>query len=129
MPTAPTCGGGVVLRPAPETVAPGFGLPSWPVGDGGGLLNAKGVRDVAGGLILAALLLTGHRRALGVVLLAQALIPLGDMTNVMLHNGSAATAFGVHGLTAALILVIGASTPRETGEATAVPAGGALAAA
>ena len=30
----------------PETMAPGFGLPSWPSGDGGGFLVTKGIRDV-----------------------------------------------------------------------------------
>ncbi|KUJ54428.1 small membrane hydrophobic protein [Streptomyces albus subsp. albus] len=106
----------------PETVAPTFGLPSWPSGDGGGFLILKGIRDIAGGLVLGALLLTGQRRALGWVLLVEALIPFGDMTNVLAHDGSAAAAFGVHGLTAVAMVITGLLTLRETRKVTAAPA-------
>ncbi|MCZ4102099.1 MULTISPECIES: DUF4267 domain-containing protein [Streptomyces] len=53
---------------SPETTAPGFGLPSWPSGDGGGFLIIKGIRDVVLALVLGILLVTDHRRALGWVL-------------------------------------------------------------
>ncbi|MEV0318466.1 DUF4267 domain-containing protein [Streptomyces sp. NPDC050658] len=109
-----------ILRP--ETVAPTFGLPSWPSGDGDGFLVLKGIRDVAGGLVLAVLLLTGQRRALGWVMLAESVIPFGDMANVLAHGGSAAAAFGVHGLTAVAMVVIGLLTLHETREVTAAPA-------
>ncbi|MER5648772.1 DUF4267 domain-containing protein [Streptosporangium sp. NPDC002524] len=109
---------GVSFVVTPETVAPGFGLPDWPSGDGGGFLILKGIRDIAGGLVLGVLLLTGHRRALGWVLLVEALIPFGDMTNVLAHDGSAAAAFGVHGLTAVLMVVTGLLTLHETRETT-----------
>ncbi len=75
----------------------GFGLPSWPAGDGGGFLVVKG-------LAMA-------------VLLMVAAAPLGDMITVLGHHGSTATAFGVHGLTAALIAVTGLLILRETGKA------------
>ncbi|NIH80968.1 DUF4267 domain-containing protein [Amycolatopsis viridis] len=107
---------------APGTIAPGFGLPDWPSGDGDGFLILKGVRDTVSGLVLAVLLLTGHRRALGFVLLAEAVTPFGDMTTVLAHHGSAAIAFGVHGLTATVIVVIGLLTLRETRTVTAAPA-------
>ncbi|MFF7457096.1 DUF4267 domain-containing protein [Kitasatospora sp. NPDC008115] len=99
---------------SPESVAPGYGLPSWPSGDGGGFLVLKGIRDVAGGLVLGALLLSGQRQALGGVLLVEALIPFADMTTVLAHHGSAAAAFGVHGLTAVAMAVTGLLTLRET---------------
>ncbi|TVT30856.1 DUF4267 domain-containing protein [Amycolatopsis rhizosphaerae] len=105
----------------PETTAPGFGLPSWPSGDGGGFLILKGIRDIVSGLVLSVLLLTGHRRALGWVLLVEALTPFGDMTNVLAHGGSATVAFGVHGLTAALVVITGLLTLRETRKVTAAP--------
>ncbi|WAL65977.1 DUF4267 domain-containing protein [Amycolatopsis cynarae] len=105
----------------PETTAPGFGLPSWPSGDGGGFLILKGIRDIVSGLVLSVLLLTGHRRALGWVLLVEALTPFGDMTNVLAHGGSATVAFSVHGLTAALVVVTGLLTLRETRRVTAAP--------
>ncbi|WP_433603250.1 DUF4267 domain-containing protein [Nocardia sp. CA-135953] len=34
----------------PATSAPGFGLPTWPAGDGGGFLIVKGCRELAMGL-------------------------------------------------------------------------------
>lgn len=113
----------------PEAIAPTFGLPSWPSGDGDGFLRLKGIRDVAGGLTVAALLLTGQRRALGTALLVEALIPIGDMTNVLAHHGSTAAALGVHGLTAVLVTVTGLLTLRETRQATAAAPAPAPAAA
>ncbi|MGA4992766.1 DUF4267 domain-containing protein [Nonomuraea bangladeshensis] len=104
----------------PETVAPGFGLPSWPSGDGGGFLVVKGVRDVVLALVLGVLLVTGHRRALGWVLLVESFAAYGDMTIVLAHHGSVATALGVHALTATLMAVNGLLVLRET--RTAAPA-------
>ncbi|MEU3426530.1 DUF4267 domain-containing protein [Streptomyces gardneri] len=109
---------------SPETVAPTFGLPSWPSGDGGGFLVVKGVRDVVMALVLGVLLVTGHRRALGWALLVEALAAYGDMANVLAHHGSVGTALGVHGLTATLMVVNGLLILRETREvatATATP--------
>jgi Domain of unknown function (DUF4267) len=107
---------------SPETTAPTFGLPSWPSGDGGGFLIIKGIRDVVLALVLAILLVTGHRRALGWVLLVEALAAYGDMTTVLAHHGSVATALGVHGLTATLMVVGGLLILRETREVAAAPA-------
>ncbi|MER8047163.1 DUF4267 domain-containing protein [Streptomyces sp. NPDC094032] len=99
---------------SPEAMAPGFGLPSWPSGDGGGFLIVKGIRDVFMALGLGVLLVTGHRRALGWVLLVEAFVAYGDMTTVLVHQGSVATALGVHGLTATLMVVNGLLLLRET---------------
>ncbi len=63
---------------------------------------------------LGILLVTGHRRALGWVLLMEALAAYGDMTNVLAHHGSVATALGVHCLTATLMVVNGLLIMRET---------------
>ncbi|NML49448.1 DUF4267 domain-containing protein [Streptomyces sp. R302] len=109
-----------ILRP--ETVAPGFGLPSWPSGDGGGFLIVKGTRDVVMALVLGVLLLAGHRRALGWAMLVEALAAYGDMANVLAHHGSVATALGVHGLTATLMVVNGLLIMRETRKVAAAPA-------
>lgn len=108
---------GVSYVLTPETSAPAFGLPSWPSGDGDGFLILKGIRDIVSGLVIGVLLVTGHRRALGWVLLTVALTPFGDMVNVLAHHGSTAAAFGIHGLTSALIVVTGLLTLRETGKA------------
>ncbi|MCX5392397.1 DUF4267 domain-containing protein [Streptomyces sp. NBC_00094] len=106
---------------SPETTAPGYGLPSWPSGDGGGFLVIKGIRDVVLALVLGILLVTGHRRALGWVLLVEAFAAYGDMANVLAHHGSVATALGVHGLTATLMVVNGLLIMRETRDVTAAP--------
>ncbi|KAB8188951.1 DUF4267 domain-containing protein [Nonomuraea phyllanthi] len=106
---------------SPETVAPGFGLPGWPSGDGDGFLIIKGVRDVVLALVLGVLLVTGHRRALGWVLLVEALAAYGDMTTVLAHHGSVATAFGVHCLTATLMVVNGLLMMRETRKVAPAP--------
>lgn len=107
---------------SPETTAPGFGLPSWPSGDGGGFLIIKGIRDIVLALVLGILLVTGHRRALGLVLLVEALAAYGDMTTVLAHHGSVATALGVHCLTATLMMVNGLLIMRETRKVAAAPA-------
>ncbi|MFF7365262.1 DUF4267 domain-containing protein [Streptomyces sp. NPDC008125] len=109
-----------ILRP--ETVAPGFGLPSWPSGDGGGFLIVKGTRDVVMALVLGVLLVAGHRRALGWAMLVEAVAAYGDMANVLAHHGSVATALGVHGLTATLMVVNGLLIMRETRKVAAAPA-------
>ncbi|MFF9287050.1 DUF4267 domain-containing protein [Streptomyces griseosporeus] len=106
---------------SPETTAPGFGLPSWPSGDGGGFLVVKGVRDVVLALVLGILLVTGHRRALGWVLLVEAFAAYGDMANVLAHHGSVATALGVHCLTATLMVLNGLLIMLETRNAAAAP--------
>ncbi|MEU8526232.1 MULTISPECIES: DUF4267 domain-containing protein [Streptomyces] len=109
-----------ILRP--ETVAPTFGLPTWPSGDGGGFLVVKGTRDVVMALTLGALLVTGQRRALGWALLVGAFAAYGDMANVLAHHGSVSTALGVHGLTATLMVVNGLLLMRETRRAATAPA-------
>lgn len=93
---------------APQSTAPDFGLPSWPRGEGSGFLAVKGVRDIASGLVILAVLATGNRRALGWVMLATALTPIGDMLIVLLSSGVPATAFGVHGATATAVILAGA---------------------
>jgi hypothetical protein len=110
----------------PETTAPGFGLPSWPSGDGGGFLVVKGIRDVVLALVLGILLVTGHRRALGWVLLVEALAAYGDMTTVLAHHGSLATALGIHCLTATLMVLNGLLILRETRKTAATPTTPAL---
>jgi hypothetical protein len=47
------------------------------------------------------------RRALGWALVAAALTPTGDAVIVLANGGKRATAFGIHGLTAALLVAAG----------------------
>ncbi|MGA4539306.1 DUF4267 domain-containing protein [Uniformispora flossi] len=106
---------------APETSTQGVGLPKWPGGGGDGYLVMKGTRELAMGLVVGILLVTGHRRALGWVLLMEAVAPFGDMINVLAHHGSLAAGLGIHGLTAVLITGTGLLILRETGTARTVP--------
>ncbi|MGN5633166.1 DUF4267 domain-containing protein [Streptomyces sp. AC154] len=113
-------GTGFVL--SPETAVQGFGLPGRLSGDGAGFLVVKGVRDIVLALVLGVLLVTGHRRALGWALLVEAFAAYGDMANVLAHHGSVAIAFGVHCLTATLMVVNGLMVMRETRETVVAPA-------
>ncbi|MFF3172445.1 DUF4267 domain-containing protein [Streptomyces sp. NPDC057900] len=106
----------------PGTAAPGFGLPTWPAGDGGGFLNVKGNRELAMGLGMGVLLVTGQRRALGWVVLMVAAAPFGDMITVLTHHGALSAAFGIHGLTSAFIAATGLLILRETGRSHTAPA-------
>lgn len=92
------------------------GLSNWPADDSGFSI-VKGSRELAMGLAMGALLVKGHRRALGWVVLMVAVAPFGDMINVLAHHGPMAAAFGIHGLTSALMAVTGLLILRETSEA------------
>jgi len=104
---------GLLFLLDPQAAASGFGLPSWPEHEGTGFLTVKGGRDIACGLVMLALLLTGHRRALGWTLLALTFAPITDMLTVLSNHGSAGTAYGVHGLAAAVVALTGALLLRE----------------
>ena len=104
----------------PEATAPQFGMAVWPEGDAAQFLVTKGARDLASGLVPLALLLSGQRRALGWVLTLWTVVPLADAILILSTGGSTATALGVHGLTAAALLVTGTllltEKPARTGE-------------
>ncbi|MFG2622616.1 DUF4267 domain-containing protein [Streptomyces sp. NPDC048507] len=106
---------------APQSMAPDFGLPSWPRQDGAAFLRVKGVRDIATGLVIVALLVTGHRRALGWAMAAVVCVPAGDMLIVLSEGGPAGTAYGVHGATALAVAVTAALLLRERPAAPAIP--------
>ncbi|MEC3916580.1 DUF4267 domain-containing protein [Nocardia sp. CDC160] len=104
---------GVRYLAAPAAEAPGFGMPVAPTGAAADFLNVKGVRDLASALLIVTLLATRQRRALGTAMLVTATIPVGDMLTILRHGGSTAMAFGVHGLTAALVATTGVLFLRE----------------
>ena len=70
-------------------------------------LRLKGIRDVAAGLTLLTLMLTTDTRTAGIVLLVFAIIPFGDMSNILVSGGSKSLALSMHGLTCAVMLVAG----------------------
>lgn len=104
----------------PGVIAPTFGVPRVPPGDDP-FMRVKGVRDVASGLVVLALMATRQPRMVAIGLLAEAVIPVGDMLVVLGHDGSPATAFGVHGATAAA-MVLGAAALLRVDRAVRTPA-------
>jgi hypothetical protein len=88
----------------PAAGAAGFGVPVPLRGNADAYLAAKGVRDIATGLVTLVLLALGDRRALGWMSLAAAVIPASDAVIVLRRKGSPAVAYGVHGATAAVVL-------------------------
>ncbi|MFD7156013.1 DUF4267 domain-containing protein [Kribbella sp. NPDC059898] len=89
---------------AGHTAAPTFGIAEWPTGVAAGYFAVKGIRDIVLGLNLLTLFALRQRRATGVLMAISALIPITDMITVFTHGGPAATALGVHGLTALVML-------------------------
>lgn len=96
---------GVLYLVRPRMVATSFGLPVLPHGEATPWLRIKGVRDVTAGIAAGVLLLMAPPDVIGWVLLAFTLIPVGDATVVLSARGKASAAWGVHGTTAALMLV------------------------
>jgi hypothetical protein len=93
---------------SPERILGGFGLkPPAADADTRAWLRLKGIRDVAAGLTVLSLMLTTDGRTVGIVLLVLAIIPFGDMSNVLGSGGRKVTAFSVHGVTCAVMLFAG----------------------
>ncbi|MGY4771961.1 DUF4267 domain-containing protein [Kribbella sp. CWNU-51] len=88
----------------PHGAAAGFGIDPWPTGAAAGYFAVKGIRDIVIGLNLLALFALGQRRATGVLMAIAAMIPIADMIIVLTHGGTVATALGIHGLTAVIVL-------------------------
>ncbi|MGV1789576.1 DUF4267 domain-containing protein [Rhizobium sp. A37_96] len=99
----------------PMATTRSFGLP--PPEDGPNIpwwLRLKGVRDIVAGLLVLAFMLWGAQREVGIVLLVEAIIPVGDMLLILAAKGSGKSAFGIHGLTAAIMVL--AAIPMTFGE-------------
>lgn len=99
---------GLLYIAAPQSIVGGFGLAP-PEFDSNtrAWLRTKGVRDVASGVVVLTLLLATNHRTVGIAVLVLALIPFGDMSNVLASGGSKATALSVHGLTCLVMLLTG----------------------
>ncbi len=93
---------------SPQRMTGSFGLkPPAPDADTRAWLRLKGIRDIVSGLVVLTLMLTTDTRTVGIALLVFAIIPLGDMSNVLWSGGSKSKAFSVHGVTCAVELVVG----------------------
>jgi hypothetical protein len=100
---------------APQVAAAGYGVPVEPAGaqaPAGGpypWLCVKGVRDIASGIFLLILLANRAPHLLGAFMAAASLIPIGDAAIVLRSGGTRAAAFGIHGVTAAVMLAASAA--------------------
>ena len=93
---------------SPERMTGSFGLkPPAPDNDTRAWLRLKGIRDVVSGLVVLAMMLTADRRLVGIALLVEAVVPLGDMSIILGSGGSKAKALSIHGVTCAAMLVVG----------------------
>jgi hypothetical protein len=99
---------GCLYLASPNRILGGFGLKppasdadtlSWP--------RLKEIRDIASGLIVLTMMFAANRRSVGLVLLVFAIIPFGDMSVVLGSSGSKSKAFAIHGVTCAVMLVVG----------------------
>lgn len=94
---------------SPRVAAAGYGvLPDLDQPSAGAYLNVKGIRDIATGLFVIILLAAGATHLVGWVMLAATIIPLADASIVLRHGGSRSVAWGVHGVTAAVMLITSA---------------------
>ena len=91
---------------SPLTATRSFGLPlpengtniaSW--------LRLKGVRDIVSGLTVLAFMMWGAPSGVGLILLVEAIIPVGDMLVILAAKGSTKSAFGMHVLTAVIMVL------------------------
>jgi hypothetical protein len=73
---------------APERIIGSFGLKP-PAADANtrAWLRLKGIRDVATGVAMLTLMLTTNSRTVGIIVLVFALIPFGDMSNILISDG------------------------------------------
>ena len=93
---------------SPERISGSFGLkPPASDADTRAWLRLKGIRDVASGLVVLTMMLTADRGSVGIALIVLAIIPLGDMSIVLGSGGSKSKAFSIHGVTCAVMLVVG----------------------
>ncbi|MEV1145722.1 DUF4267 domain-containing protein [Micromonospora sp. NPDC049799] len=105
-------GAGIILIGVREFWAPqaaaGFGIPNTPTEDPNfqAWLAVKAVRDIASGVFIFILLVGATPHLLGWFMLAAAGMPAGDALIVLRSKGPKATAYGVHGATAAVMLAI-----------------------
>ncbi len=94
---------------APRVAAVGYGVPvdlGQPTA--GAYLRVKGVRDIASGLFVFVLIVAGATHLLGWVILAATVIPVADTAIVLRNGGPKSIAWGVHGLTAVVMLATSA---------------------
>ena len=84
--------------------ATGFGLPQLPEREARGWWQVKGVRDIVSGVLVIVGIITA-RADLWWLILVLSLIPLGDALVVLTNGGRKSAALGIHGATAAAMII------------------------
>ena len=93
---------------SPARMTGSFGLkPPSSDADTRAWLRLKGIRDLVSGLVVLTMMLTTDTRSVGIALLVEAIVPLGDMSIVLGSGGSKSKAFSIHGVTCAVMLIVG----------------------
>ena len=95
---------GLAYMAQSEKTAAGFGLPRLPDREARGWWQVKGVRDVVSGVLLIVALFTARADLEGLMLVLS-LIPLGDAAVILANRGRKSAAFGIHGATAAAMIL------------------------
>src|SRR6266404_3459390 len=91
-----------------ERISGTFGLkPPASDADTRAWLRLKGIRDAVFGLVVLTMMLIADGRLVGIALLVEAIVPLGDMSIILGSGGSKSRAFSIHGVTCAVMLVVG----------------------
>ncbi|MEV3900780.1 DUF4267 domain-containing protein [Mycobacterium sp. NPDC050551] len=94
---------------APRAAAAGYGVqPDLDRPSVGAYLSVKGIRDIASGLFVVILMVAGATHLLGWIILAATIIPIADAAIVLANGGPKSIAWGVHGLTAAVMVTTSA---------------------
>ena len=95
---------------APQAAAAGYGVPVEPpgvqtqTGSPYPWLYVKGVRDIVSGIFIFILLANRAPHLLGAFMAVASITPVGDAVIVLRSGGTLATAIGIHGATAAVVL-------------------------
>jgi Domain of unknown function (DUF4267) len=90
---------------APYAAAANFGVAITPDPQWDAFLSIKAVRDIASGMFTAILIANHAPHLLGSFILAATIIPVADALIVLRHGGSRSAAYGIHGGTAATMLL------------------------
>ncbi len=96
---------------APTRACGAFGIPDSPPPSTAfaAWLAVKGTRDIVSGLFVVLLMANGSARLLGEFIIVASLIAIGDAATVLRSGGRRSVAFGIHGLTALVMIAVGAS--------------------
>ena len=70
-------------------------------------MSAREMDAAPGAQVVLTMMLTTDTRSVGIALLVEAIVPLGDMSIVLGSGGSKSKALSIHGVTCAVMLVVG----------------------